>query len=615
MAKKVSVTFDEHVDEMREVLGNLDDEFRLQRALKIEMSRFANKSGLQDMAVTQEQAADTLLRRVQFHLSKGKYIQMAKLLWQDHVFNANPHFVKLMWDAFPNEVEVNILGSSSAGKSFSMAIWLLLDWIQDPEWTCIKVLSVSESHAKRNVFAHIKNMHRNSLIELPGIVREGSIQVGLNSKQGIHLMSVPTGTEGKGRLRGFHPEPRQKNHPKFGNVSRIRVILDEAEEIPEGIWEDVDNVLGSRDGTEIVKVFSATNPKNRASKLGQRCEPSGGWGTVNVNDSETWIAKNGSKVIRLDGIKGENVISKKVIYPGMLTYEGFQNYLSQGEDSATFSTMARGWFPEKGTSFSIWTPELVSRCKGQFIFNDDVTYCASVDLALEGGDKIPMTIGRFGFAHGYSDQTGAVVKFDKMRMVLQVDQQFLLDSGDTFKIVNQVKDTCRAMGIKHHFLAVDSTGLGAPIADVMKQMIGPEIVCINYGTEATDLQICAEDTQKANELYSGLVTELWFAARRWAEFHYLKISTMFSWGNMERDMTQRKYRLVTKGRSRVESKKEYKQRTAGRSPDEVDSLFQLVHLVRMRSEHMTEMVPDRVREDPFEKPILTLEDCLNKNFI
>jgi hypothetical protein len=47
-------------------------------------------------------------------------------------------------------------------------------------------------------------------------------------------------------------------------------------------------------------------------------------------------------------------------------------------------------------------------------------------------------------------------------------------------------------------------------------------------------------------------------------------------------MTNRRYKPTRNGKMHVESKDEYKARNAGKSPDEMDSVVMLVHLVRVR---------------------------------
>src|ERR1700761_2697333 len=109
-------------------------------------------------------------------LNKGAYAEVAHLLWGHSLFNAEPESVQLIWKEIRENAMVLIPGGGSLGKSYNAAAYFLLDWLADPLWTCVKVVSVTAQHAKRNVFAHIKNLHRSSFIPLPGIIKGESIQ-------------------------------------------------------------------------------------------------------------------------------------------------------------------------------------------------------------------------------------------------------------------------------------------------------------------------------------------------------------------------------------------------------------------------------------------------------
>lgn len=573
------------------------------------------KTKPKSVTVTKEKANQALLLYAQHILSKGDYLYAAKLVWGDELFTADPASVKMIWDELPNVSELMIMGAGSMGKSYSMAVWFLLDWIRDPTMTCIKVLSSTETHAKRNVFAHIKNLHASAAFILPGERKEKSIQVGDDDKQGIHLMTVPAGDEGKGRLRGFHPVPRGTIHAQFGKLSRIRVILDEAEEIPEGVWEELKNILITRDGVEHVKAASATNPKDRNSKFGVICEPADGWASVNIETSEKWWAKSGARVIRLDGAKCENVVQRKLIYPGLITWEGFKTYLSLGDTSPEYYTMARGWFPEQGLHINVIPLDFVDRCKGMFIFQGKVTYCVSVDLAFEGGDAAPMTIGRFGLCLGWTPEGKTPIMFEKPRYGLQLEQQVELikSSSDpnetpTPFITGQIKKACKNLSIPAAWVILDRTGNGTGVYDLARMQIGHEVMGLHWGEAATDKRILEDDSLKASEQYDGVVTELFFAFRKFMEFDYVKFGPMLRMDRLARELTNRRYKPGRGETVRVESKKDYKTRGED-SPDHADSAIMLVHLVRMRSEFaamMLAVAPEHRQAELPESPVDSL---------
>lgn len=493
-------------------------------------------------------------------------------------------------------------------NSYTAAVWLLLDWVRDPEWTCIKVLSVTEEHAKRNVFAHIKNLHRTSRVTLPGDQKDKSIQVGKDDKQGIHLLTIPMGDDGKGRLRGFHPVPRPTPHHQFGKLSRVRAILDEAEEIPEGVWEDVDNILVTKDGVEHVKVFAATNPKDRNSKFGQRCEPMDGWQSVNIETSERWLSRLGWTVVRLDGAKCENVVQRKIVFAGLLTWDGYGRYLALGDTTPSYFTMARGWFPTQGLHANVVPVDFITNCEGSFIFAGETTFCASVDFAASGGDTAPMTIGRWGRVVGWKTKQGKEIRFERPRNGLQVEQQFNLKKGNTLDMAEEVISVSKNLRIPPLWLIVDRTGNGEGIQDALRKNYGPEVVGVHYGEKATELRVLDDDDRKPSELYDGVVTELWFAARRWMEFQYVLFGPALKMTDLTHQLTTRRYKQSKGEKVRVESKDEYKAR-GNRSPDEADSFTLLIHLVRTRGEFEAVMVekPRRIEKTARTNPVDKLE--------
>lgn len=554
--------------------------------------REISKSKSGKIFVDSGNAVQYLMDYVEHMLGKGGFIEIADLLWGDNIFSAKPRSVKMIWDTLPISSEVYIMGAGSMGKSYSVAVWLLLDWLQDPEMTCVKVLSLTKEHAKRNIFAHIKTLHESSRIPLVGRRLDNSIQATEDDKQGFHLVTIPKGDKGVGILRGFHPVPRLKPHAKFGPLSRIRVILDETEEIPVGVWEGVDNILITKDGVENVKVIGPSNPRDQNSQYGIRCEPAGGgWPTVSIESSERWKSKSGADILRLDGARCENVIERRIVYPGLLTGEGYDRYLSRGDSLPDYYTMARGWFPPQGVHGSAIPQEFVEQAKGSFIFMGKVQYCTATDLAFTGGDKCVMTIGRFGKATGWKNYSGETFMFKEPRFGLQIESQVSLPKLKSLEQSKNIEEVSKSYHIPPRWTALDKTGNGQGVFDILTTNFGPEVLGVGYGEASTDKPIMEDDTEKASELYAGVVTELFFAASKFMEFDCLKFGPGLNLIELSKQLTNRRWKMDGK-RRRIESKDEYKARTRQHSPDEADSLTMLVHLVRMRSEFTAAMLPD-----------------------
>ena len=551
---------------------------------------------------------DTLLQGDQFEAA-------ATILWGPDVYDWRPQSSREVWKCLFKEDRLLVQGAGAMGKSFGAAAWFYMAWLQDPANTSIKVISLTAEHAERNIFASIKNFHRTALVK-PEFSSETdlvkSIQASTDSKQGIHLVAIPKGESGYGVLRGFHPSPRVgKSHARFGKLTRNFVVLDEAEEIPAGAWEGVNNLCSTMtpENAGHIKVFAASNPKDRTSHFGRLCEPKRGWGSIDCDEDHEWRSRDGWHVLRLDAARCENVVEKRVVYPGLQTYEGFMNYESRGRTGEYF-TMARGWFPQEGVSMAIITPAMMDNAVGIVRFIGNVVPIASFDLALEGNDQLMCTYGRFGLSDGWTPLSGKFETFEKPRTVLQIDSQMPFPKGDTVKQTQAIMRFCSQMKIGPGWVCVDRTGNGAGVHDNLKNVFGSEVMGVNYSEAATDTHVLGDETKKANEMYNGVVTELIFGLGKFLEFGYLKISPGFRHEELVKQATGRRYKQKNKGLVRVESKWDYCRRTQQKSPDALDSLSLLVFLFRQRSgtvPTMTTPKPEQIRREKPAKGIEKME--------
>jgi hypothetical protein len=559
------------------------------------MSHATGKKFLLDLPF----AKRVVLEFVQHLLDHNQFEAAATILWGQNVYDWRPQSSKDTWRCLFDYDKVLIQGAGAMGKTFGAAAWFLLDWMRDPHYTCIKVVSLTAEHAQRNVFAAIKKFYTTALVkpEFEGaetLVK--SIQANNDSKNGIHLVAVPKGDSGTGTLRGFHPSPRSgKPHPIWGKMSRTHVVLDEAEEVPAGVWEGLQNILSAADTEGAkgrIKIFGASNPKDRTSEFGKRCEPARGWGSVDCEDDFEWKSRDDWHVLRLDAARCENVIERKIIFAGLQTNEGYTAYEAKGR-TAEYFTMARGWFPQEGISMAIITPSMMDNAMGNVRFIGPVVPLAAFDLALEGNDQVICSFGRFGLSDGWTPMSGQFIEFKTPRTVLQMDSQITFPKAATLEQTYNIIKFCKNMRIAPNWLCVDRTGNGAGIHDSLKTLFGSEVMGVNYSWAATETHILGDDSQKASELYNGVVTELLFGVAKYLEFEYLKISPGFRNDALVRQATGRRYMQKGKGMVRVESKKDYVKRTRQNSPDALDSLSLLVFLMRQRGGAIATMIDDK----------------------
>jgi hypothetical protein len=103
---------------------------------------------------------------------------------------------------------------------------------------------------------------------------------------------------------------------------------------------------------------------------------------------------------------------------------------------------------------------------------------------------------------------------------------------------------------------------------------------VNPSFSASEIKILTEDTETPSDLYERLVTELWYAARKFIEHSIVKISNTMPTERLFHELTSRQFNTSARGKIKVEAKTEYKSR-GNKSPDYADSLTLLIHGVRL----------------------------------
>lgn len=541
-------------------------------------------------------------------LNNGGRLEAANLLWTPSRFNGEPKYTQDVWNLFDTCNTGLLMGGASCSKSYSMGVCFFLEWIRDPENTTIRLIGPKEDHLEANLFSHLVGLHDNASLPMPGEI--GSLFIGLNRRNlvsSIKGLVIPVGNKKKaGTLQGTKRLPRSKEHPIFGDLTRLFVFVDEAELVPGGVWSDIDNLLSNLEQVDSVglKIFMAYNPTNQFSEVGIRAEPVTGWGSFNIEKDYRWKSKRGWDVLRLDGERSENVVAGKIIYPGLQSRPGLERIAtnSGGRNSSGYLTMGRGAYPIQGLEMTIIPAGLPARCRGEAIWMDTPKPLGGVDMALEGGATAIFTVGKMGMATGirrppslehpnghtemFKDKMGRVIP----RWVAQADQQITLPKGDTIVMKTSTVDLAKRAGIRPEHLCLDRTGNGAGTHDLVKHEWSGAVIGVNYSSAPTDFRIMSEDAEIASKTYDRIDSELWFALNSWMEFGVLLLNPAMELSKLTPQLTQRLYRVVG-GKKKVESKKDYKDR-GNESPDEADSLTLFIHAARVGEQVVPSMRGD-----------------------
>lgn len=543
-------------------------------------------------------------------LAKRDYVSAALILWGPDVFTPEPRCAQLIFEALFNHQRINLLGCGSVGKSFTAAAWALLDWCMDPEWTRVQLASSTEDHCKKNLFANVVRLHNDASIKLPGVVDTESISMDKKRGYGIYILTVPTGPKSKSKVKGLKVANRSDVHPILGKMARMRFILDEAQEIAPNIFEDVDNLLSTgsvENSVEAIKVYCAANPKDEWSIFGQNCKPDGGFDKLGPMQ-ETWTSSRGWHCVRINAMTTENVVMRKEIYSGLITYDGVQKILKSCDNDdqhPRMYTLVYGMFPPQGNMSAIIRSQHLRQAEGEWVFNGFTTPYASFDPAFTG-DLPALATGRVGKAVAWEDYSGVRHELPEPRVAAQIDAIGILPRGDTQDLADSVMSRLKQLGVKPEHFSIDRTGPGLGVHDVIRRQwndkVAPvdgiaSIYGINYAQSASEVKVTEEDTEVPKKLYKNIASELWFAAGKLYEYDYVRIGKNVDPVVFEELSARRGGSKVGDGKLQaVEGKDVYKARTGKPSPDRADAANMLLQNMRCTQPELIPKAKDTTKD-------------------
>jgi hypothetical protein len=569
-----------------------------------EAADLALKADGVDDTVADKGEAIQVLQALEKNLAEqGKHAEVAVLLWGNGMFDSRPSVVKKVFEKVHNNHKLIILGGSSLSKTFSTGVYFYLEWRRDSYWTAVKLAAPSEDHLYTNLFSHLVALHKGAVIPMTDDdankvkVNETDLFISMTDalpEMRIQGVLCKQSQISAGALRGHKPKPyRKPDHPKYGNSTRIFILIDEGTQVSPGAFEDIRTTEASIDpNMDTVKIVMPCNPEGITYKIVQMAEPEEGWDAEQVDTLYEWTSKQGYPVLRLDGKRFENVVERKTIFPRMLTYDAFLTFLKAGEHSATYWAKGRGFPPLKDNAYTIIPPSWVQSQRGDPIYVGKVENIAALDTALGGGDKAIFGVGRWGEAAGWTMLDGTVQWFVNRadptqkinKHVCVLDQLFQLPkTTSTVEIIQEVMGRCKNMGIPPENVVMDSGGNAAGVWSHAKSFWG-DVLGVSNGTAAAEERVLSDDLLTAYEQFQLKATELWFALKKWLDpvVCAFLIQPTVPTSPLFTQLTTRRYYNVKGSKVQVEAKDIYRARNHGVSPDEADVATLLVEWCRQR---------------------------------
>ena len=394
---------------------------------------------------------------------------------------------------------VSWTGCAASGKTFGSTLYALVWWLADPEHSTCLFTSTTAKMIRKRAWSNLQQLYHTANGRLPGNMVDSKTELQSrkgDSKNAIFAIAVLDGSTSKAvaNIQGIHSE-------------RILVICDEATDTPEAAFQASSNLSK---GCREFQFVAIGNPHSILDEHGRFSEPKDGWESVGVETQE-WRTKRGI-CVRFDGMHSPNIDAGETKWPYLITANQVRQSIEfEGEASPRFWKFTRGWWAPQGVVRTVLSEAMCQKYQVQYghVFNSNFEMVAGLDPAF-GGDRCILRFAKYGDLEG--DLMG--VEFTE---IVQIDIDAGSDEPVHYQIANQVKQECISRNVRPNMFAIDSTGEGGGLADIMMREWSPLINRVEFGGKASNLPVSLEDGRESHEVYANRVTELWFSMREWVQ--------------------------------------------------------------------------------------------------
>ncbi len=507
----------------------------------------------------------------------GHFRKIVELLWGKN--NPNKRFIWHPWAEEMNEAvhrnpwdgsadpHTAISGCGKSGKTEFMGVFALVNWMVAPERTLVLCTSTDLKAARKRIwgaivayFDALQNRPENwRLVDSQGVIRLVSENGAVDDRCGLSLLAGERRHERDsiGKIIGSHND-------------RVFLLADELAELSPAILEAAFSNLTTNPFFQIV---AASNFKNRYDPFGEFAEPVEGYDAITI-ESEGWQTKYGH-CIRLDGMKSPNLSLPKEIWP-VYNRKNLESHKKElGENTAGFWRMCRSFEAPIGVDDALYSESdfLAGNAYGPCEWADIPIRVSSMDPAFtQGGDRCIQWFMEYG------KRRDGVMTIRPYKMMVLRENVTLKKRTRNFQIADQFKNNCIDEGVDPEHAALDATGAGAVLADIIWESWSTKVLRVDFSGAPSTMLV--DGTKTAKDKYDRKVSELWGIGAEFLRYG--------QWRGITHDLARElKARMKTeiKGpmglRIKVETKPEMKKRL-GFSPDEADGFLVGVHLCRER---------------------------------
>ena len=532
-------------------------------------------------------------------------INAIRLQWPDKVeFISrgilNTNLMRVLHECCYNK-DLAIAGAASAGKTFPVAAYLLLDWMAAPNFTLTFVCTTSLQASDDRIWGTIVSLYKDgavkygTLIDYKKAIVFGGVEEATASDReyrcAIKALAIETGLEGQ---KAIDTTRGRKNR-------RVRLWFDELPEMGTYVTKARVNLASNVN----LQCGGIGNPNKQTDAHGEFCKPDHpeGYDSINENTPE-WKTRTG-KCIFLSGKWSPNFLvdeSEPIPFDYITNWRMMADmavFCYGNKDSVEYRRNAIGFWPSSKNEQTVLTSSLIKAygANGDVKYSDGIRKrVVGLDLGFSaGGDEC---VGQFG-------EVGAEFSGRKIATPIET-RAYLPIEGEVFEhsIARQFVDDCIRLNVAPDGVGLDISADGGKIANAIIKywMDDPklklegktnsnafDIVAISSMGKATERIVSDVDRVKATQRYDRRVTEYWFNVRTGVLSGVLKKIDLES--KYVSQLCSRQY-WKNKDKLYLETKEDMKDRLGGgegHSPDYADAY---VYFVEMSMRHGLEFVTD-----------------------
>jgi hypothetical protein len=490
--------------------------------------------------------------------SRGQHIKHCiAMLWPDVIRSWNDWNELALW-AWTSYDEIGVTGCAAAGKTFTFTLLSLVEYLAKPMATRVALTSTTVPSLRGRIWSEMMRFVRPAvpLFGLNVVDSQTKIQFQRgDDRSSIIALAVDSGAveQAVGKLQGVH-------------LPRMVIMVDEAAQTNPAVYSARANL---EVGTDFYHFIAIANASSMYDPHGLFCEPRMGWGSIG-DDDEHWETKSGI-CVRFDGLKSPNIKAGKTIYPYLFGQDNVDTIKKNfGEGSLEWNSYCRGMWSKSGVRNTILDSATIQDGKARETIlwtGGGVKTIAALDPAFTtDGDDCILRFAKVGKA---TDGQLTMLLTDVVRIHLEESPDYPL----FYQVADKTIELLNKHNVRPEDFALDATGGGAGIADIIQQRWKNGFIRVSFGGAATDNAISTEDPRPAKQVYANRVTQLWGQIKMIVMSGRLRGLD----DQTARELCARIYSLKNE-RTLLESKKDLKKRTKGNSPDRADALALLCEI-------------------------------------